>query len=130
MRLPDLPPGLRADPLPDDDVDARARATAQRFDARLQAEAARLGNGLSPISQALAFMDWAMHLASQPAQRAHLALSAQQAWLRSWTDSLAPVPVGQGDPRFADPGWQAWPWRAWVRSYQAAETWWAEATSR
>jgi polyhydroxyalkanoate synthase len=70
-----------------------------------------------------------MHLAAQPAQTSRLALSAQQAALRSWGETLGQQPVGNGDPRFADPLWQAWPWRPWVNAYQAAEQWWGEATA-
>ncbi|MBT9528065.1 MAG: poly-beta-hydroxybutyrate polymerase N-terminal domain-containing protein, partial [Rhizobacter sp.] len=115
MRVPDVPVTLLSDTETqadhDPDHDDSARTAAQLFDRRLHAAAARLGTGLSPISLALAYVDWAMHLATQPAQATRLALSAQQAALRSWGDTVGHEPVGNGDPRFADPLWQSWPWR-------------------
>ncbi|GAB4556305.1 MAG: alpha/beta fold hydrolase [Rhizobacter sp.] len=133
MRVPDVPVTLLSDTETqadhDPDHDDSARTAAQLFDRRLHAAAARLGTGLSPISLALAYVDWAMHLATQPAQATRLALSAQQAALRSWGDTVGHEPVGNGDPRFADPLWQSWPWRPVVNGYHAAEDWWGEATA-
>ncbi len=133
MRVPDVPVTLLSDTETradhDHDHDDSARTAAQLFDRRLHAAAARLGTGLSPISLALAYVDWAMHLATQPAQASRLALSAQQGALRSWGNTVGHEPVGNGDPRFADPLWQSWPWRPLVNTYHAAENWWGEATA-
>jgi polyhydroxyalkanoate synthase len=107
--------------------EAQARAAAQAFDNQLNAAAAGLGTGLSPISLALALTDWALHLATQPAQSARLALKAQRGALLGWASPPEDQHAVNGDPRFADPAWQAWPWRPWVATYHAAESWWRDA---
>ncbi|MFO1341172.1 MAG: poly-beta-hydroxybutyrate polymerase N-terminal domain-containing protein, partial [Burkholderiaceae bacterium] len=112
------------------DVDALGRAAAQRFDRHLHALAAHWTAGLSPVSLALAGTDWAVHLATQPAESARLALAAQRRWLEAWSGvGQEPEPGSNGDPRFAHPGWQDWPWAPLARSYHAAEGWWAEAAN-
>lgn len=108
----------------DDDAAARAIEAARAFDSRLHALAARLGSGLSPISLALAATDWVMHLASQPAHAAWLAVRAQQALLEACTAE----PAGDADPRFAGTAWQQWPLSVQAQVHRAAETWWREAT--
>ena len=59
-------------------AEEHARRTATQFDSRLHAALAKASSGLSPISLALAGLDWALHLASQPAQATRLATAAQQ----------------------------------------------------
>ena len=126
--------------MPLDDA-ARQRAAAEAFDASLHAAAARWTSGLSPISLALAATDWALHLATQPAQSARLALQAQlgtwSAWRSAWQSAFgrlagaeAPGPrADREDHRFEAPAWQAWPMAPVVDTYLAAEDWWREATT-
>jgi len=111
------------------DPDQTAQAAAQAFDSRLHAAVAPLWGGLSPISLALAATDWALHLATQPAQAARLAASAQQGALQWWGQTLGREPLETPDPRFRDAAWQAWPWAPVVNAYQAAERWWGDATA-
>ena len=127
MRTPDVPLALVSEVTGEDDREAQARAAAQAFDGSLNATISRLSAGLSPISLALAWTDWALHLATQPAQAAQLVQQAQRGALRSWSAALGTERVGDGDARFADPGWQTWPWRPWVDTYRAAESWWRDA---
>eukprot|EP01037_Dinobryon_pediforme_P017624 gene17624-17827_t len=102
---------------------------AQTFDNRLQASAARLFAGLSPISIALAYMDWTMNLAAQPAQTSHLALKAHAQALKPLA-AMSNLPIKQDvDARFADPDWQKWPWSGMVMQHQGMESWWQEATA-
>ncbi|WP_395703278.1 PHA/PHB synthase family protein [Aquabacterium sp.] len=126
MRHPDtaLPPA-EADPLPTDDP---ARAASRAFDSRFHAAIAHATQGLSPVSLALAQMDWWLHLCSQPAEAWRLGLRAWEGAWRSWQQSLAPGPVAPADARFAHPGWQAWPWAPLVQAHHASQDWWAEAT--
>ena len=49
------------------DADAHARLAAQIFDRGFHAVAARFSGGLSRISLSLAYTDWALHMATQPA---------------------------------------------------------------
>jgi polyhydroxyalkanoate synthase len=107
---------------------AEARAAAERFDARLHAATARLTSGLSPIALSLAYADWALHLATQPAQAARLAMRAQEGALRWWGETLGRVPPNGDDARFAAPVWHQWPWAPVVHAYHAAEDWWRDAT--
>ncbi|MBQ0943497.1 polyhydroxyalkanoic acid synthase [Ideonella sp. 4Y16] len=111
------------------DPEQAARAAAQALDSRFHAAAAPLWGGLSPISLALAFTDWALHLATQPAQAARLAASAQQAALQCWGQALGGAPDDTRDPRFRHPAWQQWPWAPMVHAQHAAERWWADATA-
>ena len=53
---------------PHDDLDTRRRERAAALDGALHAAVAPLTGGLSPISLLLAQTDWALHLATQPAQ--------------------------------------------------------------
>ena len=53
-----------------------ARARAEALDGLLHAQAAELWGGLSPITLALAATDWALHLATQPAQTSRLVSEA------------------------------------------------------
>lgn len=109
-------------------AEEHARRTATQFDSRLHAALAKTSSGLSPISLALAGMDWALHLASQPAQVARLATAAQQSALHWWADTLHNRPEDDNDPRFLHPGWKHWPWAPVVHAYHEAEAWWDDAT--
>ena len=127
MRAPDPAPPS-ADPADPADPQAAAREAAQRLDSRYHAAAARLTGGLSPVALALAWTDWALHLATQPAQAARLALRAQQGVLDWWGETLGQVPPDRDDPRFRHPAWQAWPWAPVAHACHAAEDWWQDAT--
>ena len=115
-----------------DDAAARAHDAAQAFDRRLHAALAPLSAGLSPVSLALAAIDWSLHLATQPATATLLAWRAQQQALGWFLRSGGVDADGDGgpeDPRFADPAWRQWPWSAVAPASRAAERWWDEATA-
>ncbi|MBI5256709.1 MAG: polyhydroxyalkanoic acid synthase [Burkholderiales bacterium] len=127
MRREILPPASE----PADD-EARARAAATAFDSAFHAHAAPLTAGLSPISLSLAFADWAMHLATQPAQSMRLAMAAQRGAYDWWANSLTQQGNGVADGedlRFSHPAWHQWPYAPVVRAYRGAEAWWRDATS-
>lgn len=111
------------------------RAAAQRFDGALHAAAAPLWAGLSPITLALAGVDWGLHLATQPAQAGRLALAAQQLALQWWVDCASrqdlcdPAGAHAADLRFSHPAWHHWPYAPWARAYLASGAWWREATA-
>jgi polyhydroxyalkanoate synthase len=81
---------------------------------------------MSPVALALATMDWALHLSTQPAQAALLGWSAWQR-LQTATEAALRSEPPQGDARFAAPAWRQglWPWLS--QAHQAAESWWSEA---
>ncbi len=116
-------------PLPFLRTDDPAQAAAQAFDSRFHAAMAPLFGGLSPIALALATTDWALHLATQPAQSARLWASAWQGALQWWGQTLGRAPLAGGDPRYRDPAWQQWPWAPVVNASHAAEAWWGDATA-
>ena len=110
------------------------RARAEALDGHLHAVAASTWGGLSPISLALAGIDWAMHLATQPARAAQLATRAltltAETTQEALTQARAPAALSErpDDRRFAADAWQAWPAGWWARQHLAAEHWWRDAT--
>ncbi|OHC78867.1 MAG: poly-beta-hydroxybutyrate polymerase-like protein [Rhodoferax sp. RIFCSPLOWO2_12_FULL_60_11] len=114
----------------------RQLAAAQALDEAFHSQLAKVNLGLSPISLALAYADWAMHLATSPGQQMLLAQRAlalsQQALSSPWQEQLAsddgsqPAPVD--DPRFSDPGWRHWPFNVLKESFKATSSWWHEAS--
>jgi polyhydroxyalkanoate synthase len=110
------------------------RARAEALDGRLHAIAAPAWGGLSPISLALAGIDWALHLATQPARLTQLATQAvtlaADATQDAWTQARTPAALSErpDDKRYAAEAWQAWPAGWWARQHLAAERWWRDAT--
>jgi len=81
---------------------------------------ARIGQasgGLSPEGLALAWLDWALHLAAAPGKRAELAL-------HDWS---APADAS-GDPRFRGMDWRSPVFEAVATAFLRTESWWNEAT--
>ncbi len=110
---------------------------ADRLDLPLKSALARLANGISPTSLAMAQTDWLTHLAASPARQADLAASALRktlAWLQylgqTWRgdcpDCVAPV---AGDKRFSRPEWQRPPFDAMAQGFLLSQQWWAEAST-
>ncbi|BDI04269.1 PHA/PHB synthase family protein [Sphaerotilus microaerophilus] len=118
----------------------RVMDAAHEFDRGLHALYGKVGGGLSPITLALAWQDWALHLVTQPAKALGLAAQAQTAaveWLATSVGAGAHNPDASThivnneplrDPRFAAPEWQQWPWAGWVQAHHQAERWWDTAT--
>jgi polyhydroxyalkanoate synthase subunit PhaC len=78
--------------------------------------------GLSPESLALAWTDWALHLASAPGKRLDLGMK-----LLPWLSQAAEA-TERRDPRFAGAAWEASPYREWARAFLRTEDWWRGAT--
>lgn len=100
---------------------------------------ARMTRGLSPASMALAWSDWALHLAFMPGKRALLAEQAGSNALRlaAWPFEQAARPEGRPwliepspqDRRFDDRSWRQWPWSVVAQSFLLTEQWWQTATT-
>jgi len=115
---------------------AEAAPDFATFDRALRAIQAQLTQGVSPLSLAAPWLDWAVHLAAAPGKRLALALRARQllghyaAWLagamRTPAGAAAPPPAA-ADRRFADPRWAALPFSALAEAQRMVETWWQEA---
>lgn len=120
---------------------------AKKLDELMHEQMARSTMGLSPISLALACIDWAMHLAVSPGKQLQLAQRAMQLASDEMQRSLhaaeslvqspvqAPAPSSaqanaraSDDARFADPAWSQWPYSTLKDSFKAGDRWWQEAT--
>ncbi|MBX3611068.1 MAG: polyhydroxyalkanoic acid synthase [Hydrogenophaga sp.] len=101
--------------------------TPHALDCLREAWMARATGGLSPESLALAWADWAMHLAGAPGKR--LAL------LTAMTQSATAFACGEAnpdlarDPRFRADAWQQHPWlKGMADAFLRTEAWWRAAT--
>jgi polyhydroxyalkanoate synthase len=94
---------------------------------------AKLSGGVSPHAFIEAWSDWAHHLARSPGRQMELAEHAQQNLLKVMAlatrpgspPPFAPQPY---DKRFADPGWQTFPFQLWQQGFLAVQDWWDHAT--
>lgn len=75
--------------------------------------------GLSPAALATAYVDWALHLIGSPDKQAALIKQA----------ATPPSQDPPKDPRFADPAWEAYPYRFMANQFTAMEDWWHTATT-
>jgi polyhydroxyalkanoate synthase subunit PhaC len=115
-----------------------APALADPLDRSLHAGMARITGGLSPAPLALAFIDWATHLAAAPGRGLQLAKAAMLASIRL-ADYARHCGAG-GDPsarciepqphdhRFRAPGWQQFPFNVVHQAFLLHEQWWHQAT--
>jgi len=112
---------------------------ANPFDLMLHASEGRLTGGLSPASAALAYLDWALHLANAPGKRSDILRAAleRQMALAGYLSALAvdhtkegeaPITPRPEDHRFDDPAWRQWPFAAYAQSFLATEQLWDELT--
>jgi polyhydroxyalkanoate synthase len=111
---------------------------ARRWDQILAAATARQTLGISPAAIALAFADWAMHLARSPGKQVDLTRKAMREATRlahhlrdvlldsSWTPCIEPPPR---DERFTEPPWQLWPYNFLYQSFLLCEQWWHDAAT-
>jgi polyhydroxyalkanoate synthase len=114
----------------------RQREAAKSLDEAFHAQIAKASRGLSPISLALAFSDWAMHLAISPGQQMLLAQHAVALAQKAMQSPLQQAPDAHGednpildaDPRFHDASWRQWPFSALKDGFKAADAWWRETT--
>ncbi|HJV52324.1 MAG TPA: alpha/beta fold hydrolase, partial [Noviherbaspirillum sp.] len=108
------------------------------IDRLLHAASGRLTGGLSPVSLALAFTDWAMHLAESPGKWQRLAEKAVRKAARfniyaahvlnnSQTEPcIEPLPQ---DRRFRGDGWKHWPFNLIYQGFLLHQQWWHNVTT-
>jgi poly[(R)-3-hydroxyalkanoate] polymerase subunit PhaC len=108
------------------------------YDVILHAAEARITDGLSPASAALAWFDWAMHLANSPGKQAEIAREAMQInadlisyllALSAGHDTEPPITPLPNDHRFNNPGWQKLPYAALAQTFLSGERMWNAATT-
>lgn len=101
------------------------------LDELVHAELAKVSMGLSPISLALAYADWAMHLSVSPGKQfalMQLATKLYQDTLSQQVNTDAQASAHDKDTRFENKAWSNWPYKLLKDSYQANEAWWKEST--
>jgi polyhydroxyalkanoate synthase subunit PhaC len=107
------------------------------LDVPLKLGLARLANGISPASLAMAYSDWLTHLLVSPSKRADLAASAwgkSLMWLHCSTHAwegechrcIEPVPQ---DKRFAPEEWKEPLFGALSQAFLLCDRWWKEAAT-
>ena len=111
---------------------------SQLIDSTVHAHQARLTAGLSPAVMAMAYLDWAVHLASSPGKVARLGEKAMRKAFRlagyasqctgkpTMPACIEPLPQ---DHRFDGPAWQQWPFNLMQQSFLLTQQWWANATT-
>ncbi len=108
------------------------------LDSTTRTALAQLSGGVSPVSIAAAYADWAMHLALAPAKQAQLAEKALRkasrwglfAYAATRPDGCAScIEALPQDKRFADAAWQTWPYNVWSQGFLLAQQWWHVATT-
>jgi polyhydroxyalkanoate synthase len=121
----------------DEDFDAPA-LMALEADRMAHAYSARATAGLSPAALALAFGDWAMHLAAAPGKQTELARKAARKALRfanylghamrglDCPRCIEPLPQ---DSRFEGEAWKTWPFNAIHQGFLLWQQWWWNATT-
>ena len=106
------------------------------IDQQIQSLNAKLFSGLSPVSLALAQLDWALNLIQTPSKQFKLQQSAWNNFSRFIWESLTPPTdskteghsSSKNDPRFSDPAWSNFPWNGMVKAQHLGEQWWKDAT--
>ena len=108
------------------------------LDRMLHAMMGQVTQGISPNSLALAWMDWALHLAQSPGKWAQLVEKAVNKDLR-WLGYAAKASFGleaepcieplPQDRRFRSPGWQKWPYNVMQQAFLLNQQWWYNATT-
>ena len=96
---------------------------------------AALTGGQSPATLGSAFLDWWVHLAASPAKQIELTQYGLQQWQRlaGWAPPEPPDDdagtVLPQDKRFADPQWNALPFKALAQAFLLGQQWWHRATT-
>jgi polyhydroxyalkanoate synthase len=109
----------------------------QHLDQQVQALNAKLFSGLSPVSLALAQLDWALNLVQTPSAQFQLQTLAWQ-HMSDWLLNAFQSPFKKADAddshatkedaRFSDASWQSPPWNSLVLAQHLSEQWWHQAT--
>lgn len=114
------------------------RLPYELIDTLAYARRARLTGGMAPTAAALAWFDWAMHLAFAPGKQLGLGVEAarlQARFLRyaarvarhpDCPNCIEPL---EQDRRFADPAWQRWPFNVIHQGFLLQQHWWHQATT-
>ncbi|GMV46480.1 MAG: polyhydroxyalkanoate synthase [Pseudomonadota bacterium] len=105
----------------------------QKLDRLVHSSFGSVTGGLSPVSLALAWADWAWHLSVSPGRQMELAgLAARHGrdWLHGMAGQAEAEPAGDADDdtRFRHPDWAQRPFSALRSGFRHAEAYWREAS--
>lgn len=105
------------------------------LDMAVQNHIARLTGGVSPASVALAWLDWAMHLAVSPGKQIDLMNLVQKHTLslplliNPVLQDATDIHIDKPDARFTGSGWSQWPFNALAENFLKTQEFWQHATS-
>ncbi|HEY8261340.1 MAG TPA: alpha/beta fold hydrolase [Methylosinus sp.] len=117
--------------------DPSAIPSFDTLDRAARAVVARFTEGVSPLAQMSAWLDWAIHLSLAPGRQIELSLAAAHAAAALGYFSAhalagenveGPFRPEPFDRRFSDPAWDSPPFALWKQSFLATESWWRLAT--
>jgi polyhydroxyalkanoate synthase len=120
-----------------DELDPAA-LLALEADRLARAYAARVTLGISPAALALAFGDWALHLAASPGKQIELGRKAARKAVRyaTWLGQAVQgkpcarcIEPLEHDSRFRAEAWQQWPFNAVYQGFLFWQQWWHNATT-
>ena len=115
-----------------DSVPSEAFRSLQQLERQLTPAGLVPGAAIAPATAAGALADWWVHLLASPPKQWELAQFGLQQWVHAWgagpAASVDVRPMPQ-DKRFADPAWQAPPYRWIAQSFLLQEQWWQRATT-
>jgi len=116
-----------------------AAALADLLDRSLHANIGKFTAGVSPAALALAYFDWAAHIAAAPGKRIGLADKAVRKSMRllefvyrcasaggEAARCIEPLPQ---DRRFTGEPWQRWPFNVISQAFLLNQQWWHAATT-
>jgi polyhydroxyalkanoate synthase len=125
-----------AAPGPTEEAEAYLEGTPQ-IDRLVHAAIGQVTAGISPAALALAYADWATHLAFAPGKQAQLCSKALRKAtrfgiyaMRAAADPSTPPCIEplSHDRRFRDPSWQGWPFNLIHQAFLLQQQWWYNAT--
>ncbi len=115
-----------------DSVPSEAFQAFQQLERQLTPKGVLPAAAIAPATTAGALADWWVHLLASPAKQWELAQYGLEQWFHAWgagaaaSGDIQPMPQ---DRRFADPAWQAAPYRWIAQSFLLQERWWQRATT-
>jgi polyhydroxyalkanoate synthase subunit PhaC len=138
-RVVDLVPAATFDKVAETPAAApEATSACDLLDRAVTAEIARFTGGLSPAAIALAFADWAVHLAVSPGKQLALAGEVLEDVSRltdtsvHWATKFQPwslIKPSPQDHRFTDPDWSLADLNLLAQAFLLGEKWWHAATT-
>ncbi len=108
------------------------------LDRLLNATVARFTQGIAPVGLAMAYADWALHIANAPGKQVELIETAFQKAVRfsiyaarsmQTPDTPWCVQPAPQDRRFSGPDWQRPPFSLMAQSFLLTQQWWETATT-